>query len=65
MRSIKTADSPILTGLQIYHNYLRPHIGLKGKIPAEAAGIVIQGENRWITLIHNAAGNRVVERGAS
>ena len=25
--------------------------GLKGKIPAEACGIQVKGENRWLTLI--------------
>jgi hypothetical protein len=55
MRSLKTMDSPILKGLQIYHNYFRPHMALDGKTPAEAAGIKIEGENRWITLIQNAS----------
>ena len=25
MRSLKKPDTPILTGMQIYHNYVRPH----------------------------------------
>jgi hypothetical protein len=33
---------------------MRPHEALKGKTPAEAAGIEIQGENKWLTLIQNA-----------
>ncbi len=35
----KRQDTKILTGYQIYHNYLRPHEGLDGKTPAEASGI--------------------------
>lgn len=55
MRGLKnTETTPILKGLQIYHNYLRPHMGLKGMTPAEAAGIRIEGSNPWITLIQNA-----------
>lgn len=54
MRGIKKVDSPILAGYQIFHNYIREHEGLKGKTPAEAAGIKIQGENKWITVIQNA-----------
>ncbi len=34
----KRLDTPILTGYQIYHNYMRPHEGLDGKTPAEAWG---------------------------
>ena len=48
-------DSPIFDGYQIYHNYVRPHMALKGKTPAEACGIEIEGSNKWITLIQNAS----------
>ena len=34
MRGLKNADTPILKGYQIYHNYMRPHEGLKNKTPA-------------------------------
>ena len=55
MRTLEKPTSPILTGIQIYHNYIRPHESLDGKTPAEAAGIVIQGNNKWVTLIQNAS----------
>ncbi len=35
MRSLKREDSPILEGYQIFHNYVRPHMALGGKTPAE------------------------------
>lgn len=54
-RSLKTEDSPILKGMQIHHNFVRPHMGLEGKTPAEAAGITVEGENKWLTIIQNAA----------
>jgi transposase-like protein len=55
MRSLKKTDTSILAGYQIFHNYVRPHMGLEGKTPAEAAGIVVQGKNKWLTLIQNSA----------
>jgi len=55
MRSLKREDTPILTGYQIFHNYIRPHEGLDGKTPAEACGIEVQGENKWLALIQNAS----------
>lgn len=55
MRGLKKMDTPILTGYQIYHNYLRPHMALDGKTPSDMAGIKIEGENKWITLIQNAS----------
>ena len=54
MRGIKTLDSSVLTGYQIFHNFIRPHSALKGKTPAEACGIKTTGNNKWITLIQNA-----------
>jgi hypothetical protein len=41
--------------MQVYHNFIKPHEGLDGKTPAEACGIKVNGENKWITLIQNAA----------
>jgi len=54
MRSLKREDTPILEGYQIYHNYVRPHMALGGKTPAEACGIKVEGQNKWLTLIQNA-----------
>lgn len=54
MRGLKKENTPILRGYQIYHNYLRPHEGLKGKTPAEACGIKIEGQDKWRTIIENA-----------
>jgi putative transposase len=55
MRGLKTKDTPILTGYQLFHNYIRPHEALNGKTPAEACGITIEGKNKWKTLIENAS----------
>jgi hypothetical protein len=55
MRTLKKPDSPILSGYQIYHNYIRPHMALNGKTPAEVAGIKVDGDNKWITIIQNAS----------
>jgi putative transposase len=57
MRGLKTTDTPILSGYQIYHNYVGPHEGLAGKTPAEKCGIMIEGQNKWVTLIQNASKN--------
>jgi hypothetical protein len=54
MRSLKKSDTPILTGYQLFHNYMRPHMALDGKTPAELCGIQIEGENKWKTIIENA-----------
>jgi transposase-like protein len=55
MRSLKNPESPILAGYQIFHNYIRPHMALGNRTPAEVAGIRLGGENKWLTLIQNAS----------
>jgi hypothetical protein len=55
MRGLKEVDTPILTGYQIYHNYVRPHQGLDGKASAEVCGINIMDMNKWQTIIQNAS----------
>ena len=55
MRSLKNPQTPILKGLQVYHNLFRPHEALDGQTPAARAGIQIEGSNPWITVIQNAS----------
>ena len=59
MRTLKTTDTPIITGYQIYHNYVRPHMALDGQTPAEKAGIEIKGNDKWLTLIQHASSDRI------
>ena len=58
MRGLKVDATTILTGYQLFHNYIRPHEALEGKTPSEACGITIEGENKWKTLIQNASKNK-------
>jgi transposase-like protein len=59
MRTLEKANTPILTGIQIFHNYIRPHMALEGKTPADKAGIEVKGKNKWLTLIQNASQNNM------
>jgi len=54
VRGIKKDDSVLISGYQMYHNYLRPHMALDGQTPAEKCGIKIEGDNKWMTIIQNA-----------
>jgi len=46
MRGLKTKDTAILQGYQLFHNFIREHQGLNGQTPAEACGITIEGNNK-------------------
>jgi transposase-like protein len=53
MRGFKNEGSAriILEGYAVNYNYARPHMSLKGKTPAEEAGVEVRG---WKQLIENA-----------
>jgi hypothetical protein len=55
LRGLKKDDTAILSGYQLYHNFIKPHIALDGKTPAEVCGIKVESENKWMTLIQNAS----------
>ncbi len=55
MRGLKRSDSAFLKGAQIFHNFIREHEGLKGQTPGEASGIIVKGDNKWLTVIQNAS----------
>ena len=54
-RGLKNTNTPVLKGYQLYHNLVRPHEALGGKTPAEAAGIKIEGDDKWMAIIQNAS----------
>jgi hypothetical protein len=54
MRTLEKTDIPILAGYRLFHNYIRPQMALNGKTLAEQAGIIIEGENKWLAIIQNA-----------
>ncbi|MGH2638547.1 MAG: hypothetical protein ACRDF4_04600 [Rhabdochlamydiaceae bacterium] len=55
IRGLKKTNTPILKSYQLFHNFIREHEDLNGKTPAEMAGIKVEGENKWVTLIQNAS----------
>jgi len=62
MRGLKKPDTPVISGYQIYHNYVRPHEALDGKTPSELCGIKVEGKDKWLTLIQNASRHPTVNR---
>ena len=55
-RGLKREDSAIISGLRLYHNHVRPRLGLPNNMtPGEAAGIRIEGPNKWKIMIQAAA----------
>ena len=51
---MKIEDTPIVEGHRLYHNFIKPHMSLDGKIPSEEVGITIEGDNKWLTLMRTA-----------
>ena len=54
-RGLKKEDALLIRMAVLHHNFIRSHRGLGGRTPAEEARIIIRGQNKWLTLIQNAA----------
>ena len=44
----------VVEGHRLYYNFLKLHEALNGRTPSEEAGITIEGDNKWLTLMHKA-----------
>jgi transposase-like protein len=50
-RGWKTAKSVLAEGNRLQYNFVKPHMGLKGNTPANAANISVDGNNKWLSLL--------------
>ena len=54
MSSLKVDSTPIVEGHRLFYNFIKPHEALNGETPSEEAGISIEGDNKWESLMRNA-----------
>ena len=54
-RTFQVRARPLIAGFFVYYNFVRPHSSLNERTPAEAAGIIIHGVDKWRTIIGNAS----------
>jgi len=55
LRGLEIEETPIIDGQRIYYNFIRPHMALEGKTPAQMAGLELGLEgNRWLGLLTQA-----------
>lgn len=50
LRGFKSGSDPLLDGMRGHYNHVRPHKGIEGLTPGEAAGILVR-ERKWRTLV--------------
>ena len=51
IRGFESKNPTLLGLLIIYHNFMRPHMGLDSRTLAETAGIAILYPDKWCTII--------------
>jgi len=49
MRSCKTVKTELAKGQRIQYNFVKQHMALEGKTPANAAGLRLKGWNNLLT----------------
>lgn len=54
-RGLSNTDTAVFKGMKVHYNHVRKHDAIKNKTPAEAAGIITEGRNKWKTLIQNSS----------
>ena len=54
-RGLKKMDTSIIDGMRVYYNFTKKHGALKGRTPAQASMIEVNGKNKWKTIIQNAS----------
>ena len=57
-RGWKTKETPLAEGNRIQYNFVKPHIALDGKTPAQAAGVDVKG---WNDLFKSTLSSRKTE----
>ena len=58
-RGLKKEDTSVIDGMRTYYNFTKKHSGIGGKTPTEQAGIIVEGSNKWKTIIQNASLNQI------
>ena len=53
-RGLRSPHTSVFNGMKVHYNHCRKHDAIK-KTPAEAAGISVEGRNKWKTLIQNSS----------
>ena len=55
LRGLKKKNSPIIDGMKAYYNFTKKHGGIGCRRPSEEAKIIVEGRNKWKTIIENAS----------
>ena len=50
-RGWKSMTTPLAEGQRIHYNFVKPHAALEGQTPAERAGVGVEGQNKWLSLL--------------
>jgi transposase InsO family protein len=53
-RGWKSLKTKVAEGQRIHYNFVRPHQALEGQTPAERAGIGVDGQDKWLSLLEGA-----------
>jgi putative transposase len=53
-RGWKSIKTPLAEGARIQYNFVKPHMALANQTPADAAGVSVEGKEKWMELLRKA-----------
>lgn len=53
-RGWKSMKTPLAEGQMLQYNFVKPHAALQGQTPADAAGVGVEGKDKWMSLLKGA-----------
>jgi len=53
-RGWKTVKTELAEGQRIQYNFVKPHMALDGKTPAQAAGLALEKKSKWLAMLEQS-----------
>ncbi len=53
-RGWKSMKTQLAEGARIQYNFVKPHMALENQTPADAAGVGVEGKDKWMGLLKGA-----------
>ncbi len=54
---MEVQEDPARRSQRIAYNFVKPHMALEGQTPAQAAGVGVNANDKWLAMLTEAVNN--------